>query len=185
MDAEFCTTCGEKGAEKRCSICKMVGTMRFSMVTHINTIKRYIHISTVVIHRPAIAMVNLSLCILASDAWASIRPPTRATFLCSYRWFTVPQPARKCTGSPIRRSASSFRSREKNTRPSQPSWWSDRGKVLEKYSWAVHFHVTSCFICICLIVILSDQGWHETPTVHWLQNDAWFWIGCFSFKSGS
>ncbi|XP_064804534.1 ankyrin repeat and MYND domain-containing protein 2-like [Oncorhynchus masou masou] len=24
MDAEFCTTCGEKGAEKRCSICKMV-----------------------------------------------------------------------------------------------------------------------------------------------------------------
>ncbi|KAG7246078.1 hypothetical protein CRUP_024277, partial [Coryphaenoides rupestris] len=22
MDAEFCTTCGEKGAEKRCSICK-------------------------------------------------------------------------------------------------------------------------------------------------------------------
>lgn len=72
MDAEFCTTCGEKGAEKRCSICKMVGTMRFSMVTHINTIKRYIHISTVVIHRPAIAMVNLSLCILASDAWASL-----------------------------------------------------------------------------------------------------------------
>lgn len=111
--------------------------------------------------------------------------PTHATFLCSYRWFTVPQPVRKCTGSPIRRSASSFRSREKSTRPSQPSWWSDRGKVLEKYSWAVHFPVTSCFICICLIVILSDQGWHETPTVHWLQNDAWFWIGCFSFKSGS
>ncbi|KAI7801148.1 ankyrin repeat and MYND domain-containing protein 2, partial [Triplophysa rosa] len=24
MDADFCTTCGEKGAEKRCSICKMV-----------------------------------------------------------------------------------------------------------------------------------------------------------------
>ncbi|MFT7805319.1 ankyrin repeat and MYND domain-containing protein 2 [Arapaima gigas] len=24
MDAEFCTTCGEKGAEKRCSVCKMV-----------------------------------------------------------------------------------------------------------------------------------------------------------------
>uniref|UniRef100_A0A1A7YJW3 Ankyrin repeat and MYND domain-containing protein 2 n=1 Tax=Iconisemion striatum TaxID=60296 RepID=A0A1A7YJW3_9TELE len=24
MDTEFCTTCGEKGAEKRCSICKMV-----------------------------------------------------------------------------------------------------------------------------------------------------------------
>lgn len=24
MDAEFCTSCGEKGAEKRCSICKMV-----------------------------------------------------------------------------------------------------------------------------------------------------------------
>ncbi|XP_020353758.1 ankyrin repeat and MYND domain-containing protein 2-like [Oncorhynchus kisutch] len=24
MDAEFCTTCGKKGAEKRCSICKMV-----------------------------------------------------------------------------------------------------------------------------------------------------------------
>ncbi|XP_043972213.1 ankyrin repeat and MYND domain-containing protein 2a [Gambusia affinis] len=24
MDAEFCTTCGEKGAEKRCSICKMI-----------------------------------------------------------------------------------------------------------------------------------------------------------------
>lgn len=24
MDAEFCTTCGEKGAEKRCSICKAV-----------------------------------------------------------------------------------------------------------------------------------------------------------------
>uniref|UniRef100_A0A0E9X527 MYND-type domain-containing protein n=1 Tax=Anguilla anguilla TaxID=7936 RepID=A0A0E9X527_ANGAN len=24
MDAEFCTTCGEKGAEKRCSICKTV-----------------------------------------------------------------------------------------------------------------------------------------------------------------
>ncbi|XP_005997594.1 ankyrin repeat and MYND domain-containing protein 2a isoform X2 [Latimeria chalumnae] len=24
MDAEFCTTCGEKGADKRCSVCKMV-----------------------------------------------------------------------------------------------------------------------------------------------------------------
>lgn len=24
MDAEFCTTCGEKGAQKRCSICKTV-----------------------------------------------------------------------------------------------------------------------------------------------------------------
>lgn len=24
MDAEFCTSCGEKGAEKRCSVCKMV-----------------------------------------------------------------------------------------------------------------------------------------------------------------
>lgn len=24
MDADFCTSCGEKGAEKRCSICKMV-----------------------------------------------------------------------------------------------------------------------------------------------------------------
>nr|XP_033786852.1 ankyrin repeat and MYND domain-containing protein 2 isoform X2 [Geotrypetes seraphini] len=24
VDAEFCTTCGEKGAEKRCSVCKMV-----------------------------------------------------------------------------------------------------------------------------------------------------------------
>ncbi|XP_049585646.1 ankyrin repeat and MYND domain-containing protein 2a [Syngnathus scovelli] len=24
MDAEFCTTCGDKGAQKRCSICKMV-----------------------------------------------------------------------------------------------------------------------------------------------------------------
>lgn len=24
MDSEFCTTCGEKGAEKRCSVCKMV-----------------------------------------------------------------------------------------------------------------------------------------------------------------
>lgn len=24
MDAEFCTTCGEKGAQKRCSACKMV-----------------------------------------------------------------------------------------------------------------------------------------------------------------
>ncbi|XP_016403239.1 ankyrin repeat and MYND domain-containing protein 2-like, partial [Sinocyclocheilus rhinocerous] len=24
MDADFCATCGEKGAEKRCSICKMV-----------------------------------------------------------------------------------------------------------------------------------------------------------------
>lgn len=24
MDAEFCTSCGEKGAEKRCSICKVV-----------------------------------------------------------------------------------------------------------------------------------------------------------------
>jgi len=24
VDAEFCTTCGGKGADKRCSVCKMV-----------------------------------------------------------------------------------------------------------------------------------------------------------------
>lgn len=24
VDVEFCTTCGEKGASKRCSVCKMV-----------------------------------------------------------------------------------------------------------------------------------------------------------------
>ncbi len=27
MDADFCTTCGEKGAAKRCSICKMVNIL--------------------------------------------------------------------------------------------------------------------------------------------------------------
>lgn len=27
MDADFCIACGEKGAEKRCSICKMVNTL--------------------------------------------------------------------------------------------------------------------------------------------------------------
>lgn len=29
MDAEFCTSCGEKGAEKRCSACKMVSEFNF------------------------------------------------------------------------------------------------------------------------------------------------------------
>lgn len=29
MDAEFCTSCGEKGAEKRCSACKMVSDFHY------------------------------------------------------------------------------------------------------------------------------------------------------------
>ena len=32
VDVEFCTTCGEKGASKRCSVCKMV-RMKLSSLT--------------------------------------------------------------------------------------------------------------------------------------------------------
>lgn len=31
MDVEFCTTCGEKGASKRCSVCKMVRKQLFEV----------------------------------------------------------------------------------------------------------------------------------------------------------
>lgn len=39
MDAEFCTSCGEKGAEKRCSACKMVSEFYFLHVKSVLSFK--------------------------------------------------------------------------------------------------------------------------------------------------
>lgn len=36
MDAEFCISCGEKGAEKRCSVCKMVSVKTVHWFLHWN-----------------------------------------------------------------------------------------------------------------------------------------------------
>lgn len=39
MDADFCTTCGEKGAQKRCSACKMVRKMALSAVCYSQAVR--------------------------------------------------------------------------------------------------------------------------------------------------
>lgn len=39
MDAEFCISCGEKGAEKRCSACKMVSEFYFLHVKSVLSFK--------------------------------------------------------------------------------------------------------------------------------------------------
>lgn len=45
------------------------------------------------------------------------------------RWSTVKKPAKRCTGSPTRKFARSFKSRERSRRQNRPNWGCSRAKV--------------------------------------------------------
>lgn len=137
IDAEFCATCGERGAEKRCSLCKMVrkppptsDTQAQGFSQSFPSLLLWLHLMITSMNTPL--GMPIKWLINASNYY--------------YRWRTVAWCVSDSTGSPIRRSV-------KDCRRRMPRGWGSSMVNYTLLSVENTYNIPTAAILQCTIVL--------------------------------